>query len=105
MTITVFHPILIRIVRRNFFQLARIIVEGDIYDQHFYELHAVQAYDYSNVKTGVEGRGTSMLSVDLSDDLINDADRSAQSYIDRANIKFSCTRSRYSSWKTCNQFW
>ncbi len=74
---------------QEFFSLARIIVEGDIYDQHSYELHAVQAYDYSNAKTGVGGRGTSMLSVDLSDDWINDVDRSAHSYIDRANIKFS----------------
>ena len=74
---------------QEFFSVARIIMEGDIYDQHPYELHAVQAYDYSNVKTGVGGRGTSMLSVDLSDDWISDADHSAYSYIDRANIKFS----------------
>jgi len=74
---------------QEFFSVARIIVEGDIFDQHSYELHAVQAYDYSNAKTGVGGRATSMLSVDLSDDWINDADRSAHSYIDRANIKFS----------------
>lgn len=74
---------------QEFFSVARIILEGDIYDQYSYELHAVQAYDYSNVKTGVGGRDTSMLSVDLSDDWINDVDRSAHSYIDRANIKFS----------------
>ncbi len=74
---------------QEFFSVARIIVEGDIYDQHSYELHAVQAYDYSNAKTGVGGRNTSMLSVDLSDDWINDTDRSAHSYIDRANIRFS----------------
>ena len=74
---------------QEFFSVARIIMEGDIYDQYFYELHAVQAYDYSNVKTGLGGRGTSMLSVDLSDDWINDTDRSAYSYIDRASIKFS----------------
>jgi len=74
---------------QEFFSVARIIMEGDIYNQYSYELHAIQAYDYSNIKTGVGGRDTSMLSVDLSDDLINDADRSAYSYIDRANIKFS----------------
>ena len=74
---------------QEFFSVARIIVEGDVYDQHSYELHVVQAYDYSNAKTGVGGRGTSMLSIDLSDDWINDADRSAHSYIDRANMKFS----------------
>ena len=74
---------------QEFFSVARIIVEGDIYDQHSYELHAVQAYDYSNAKIGVGGRDASMLSVDLSDDWINDADRSAHSYIDRANIRFS----------------
>ena len=60
---------------QEFFSVARIIMEGDIYDQHSYELHAVQAYDYSNAKTGVGGRGTSMLSVDLSDDWIKDVDR------------------------------
>ncbi len=74
---------------QEFFSIARIIVEGDIYNKHSYELHAVQAYDYSNAKTGVGGRDISMLSVDLSDDWINDADRSAHSYIDRANVKFS----------------
>ena len=74
---------------QEFFSVARIIMEGDIYDQHSYELHAVQAYDYSNAKTGVGGRDTSMLSVDLSDDWISDADRSAHFYIDRANMKFS----------------
>ena len=74
---------------QEFFSTARIIVEGDIYDQHSYELHAVQAYDYSNEKTGMGSRDTSMLSLDLSDDWINDSDRSAHSYMDRANIKFS----------------
>ncbi len=74
---------------QGFFSVARIIVEGNIYDQHSYELHAVQAYDYSNAKTGVGGRDISMLSLDLSDNWINDTDRSAHSYIDRANIKFS----------------
>ena len=53
---------------QEFFSIARIIVEGDIYNKHSYELHAVQAYDYSNAKTGVGGRDISMLSVDLSDD-------------------------------------
>ena len=74
---------------QEFFSVARIIVEGDSHDKYFYELHAVQAYDYSNVKTGVGGRSTSMLLVDLSDDWINNTDRTAYSYIDRANIKFS----------------
>jgi hypothetical protein len=74
---------------QEFFSVARINLEGDIYNQLSYELHVVQAYDYSNAKTGVGGRSTSMLSVDLSDNWINDVDRSAHSYIDRANIKFS----------------
>ncbi len=74
---------------QEFFSVARIIIEGDSYDKSFYELHAVQAYDYSNVKTGVGGRSTSMLLFDLSDDWINNADRTAYSYIDRANVKFS----------------
>ena len=74
---------------QEFFSVARIIIEGDSHDKYFYELHAVQAYDYSNVKTGVGGRSTSMLLVDLSDDWINNTDRTAYSYIDRANIKFS----------------
>ena len=74
---------------QEFSSVARIIFEGDSHDRYFYELHAVQAYDYSNVKTGVGGRDTSTLSVDLSDNWISDVDRSAHSYIDRANIKFS----------------
>jgi len=74
---------------QDFSSVARIIFEGFIQDQYSYELHAVQAYNYSNLKTGIGGRDTSMLSVDLSDDLVNDNDRSAHSYIDRANIKFS----------------
>ena len=74
---------------QNFSSVARIIFEGFIQDQYSYELHAIQAYNYSNLKTGIVGRDTSMLSVDLSDDWINDTDRSAHSYIDRANIKFS----------------
>ena len=74
---------------QEFFSVARIIIEGNNHDKYFYELHTVQAYDYSNVKTGVGGRSTSMLLVDLSDDWINNADRTAYSYIDRANIKFS----------------
>ena len=74
---------------QEFFSVVRIIIEGDIYDQHSYELHTVQAYDYSNVKTGVGGRDISMLSVDFNGDWINQADRSAYYYIDRANIKFS----------------
>ena len=74
---------------QDFSSVARIIFEGFIQDQYSYELHAIQAYNYSNLKTGIGGRDTSMLSVDLSDDWINDTDRSAHSYIDRANIKFS----------------
>ena len=74
---------------QDFTSIARIIFEGFIQDQYSYELHAVQAYNYSNLKTGIGGRDTSMLSVDLSDDWVNDTDRSAHSYIDRANIKFS----------------
>ena len=74
---------------QDFSSVARIIFEGFIQDQYSYELHAIQAYNYSNLKTGIGGRDTSMLSVDLSDDWVNDTDRSAHSYIDRANIKFS----------------
>ena len=74
---------------QDFSAIARIIFEGVIQDQYSYELHAVQAYNYSNLKTGIAGRDLSMLSVDLSDDWINDTDRSAHSYIDRANIKYS----------------
>ena len=73
---------------QEIFSVARIIFEGDINNQYSYELHAVQAYDYSNVQTGVGGRSTSMLLFDLSDNWINDNDRSAHSYIDRASIKF-----------------
>jgi len=74
---------------QDFSAIARIIFEGVIQDQYSYELHAVQAYNYSNLKTGIGGRDISMLSADLSDDWINDTDRSAHSYIDRANIKYS----------------
>lgn len=62
---------------QEFSSVVRIIIEGDSYDKYLYELHAIQAYNYSNVKTGVGGRGTSMLLVDLSDDWINNADRAA----------------------------
>jgi len=83
-----FSPYFDKGITQEFSSVARIIIEGDIYDQHSYELHTVQAYNYSNLKTGVEGRSTSKLLFDLSDDWINHSDRTAYSYIDRANIKF-----------------
>jgi len=73
----------------EFSSVARIIIEGNNYDKLSYEIHAVQAYNYSDVKTGIAGRGLSMLSADLGGDRINNADESANYYIDRANVKFS----------------
>ena len=65
---------------QEFSSVARIIIEGDSQDKYLYELHAVQAYDYSNVKTGVSGRSTAMLLVDLNDDWISHTDRTATSF-------------------------
>ena len=73
----------------EFFSVARIIIEANNYDKLSYEIHAVQAYNYSDVYTGVKGRSISMLSTDLGDDWIKKTDESAHYYIDRANIKFA----------------
>jgi len=72
----------------EFSSVARIIIEANNYDKLSYEIHAVQAYNYSDVYTGVNSRSISMLSTDLGDDWIKNTDESAHYYIDRANIKF-----------------
>ena len=74
---------------QDFSSVARIIIEEDSHNQYSYELHAVQAYNYSNVYTGIGGRDTSMLVVDLSDNWIEKTDRAAHFYIDRANVQFA----------------
>ena len=74
---------------QDFSAIARIIIEADSYDQYSYELHTVQAYNYSNLETGVNGRDTTMLFVDLSDNWIEKTDKTAHFYIDRANIQFT----------------
>ena len=74
---------------QDFSSIARIIIEADSLDQYSYELHAVQAYNYSNLYTGVSGRDTSMLLIDLSDNWIEKTDRAAHFYIDRANVQFA----------------
>jgi len=84
-----FAPYFDKNTNEEFSSVARIIIEGNNYDKLSYEIHAVQAYNYSDVKTGIAGRGLSMLSADLGGDRINNADESANYYIDRANVKFS----------------
>ena len=74
---------------QDFLSVARIIFEGESYNKYSYELHAIQAYNYSNVDTGVTVRDTSMLYAELGDDWIEKNDETANYYIDRANIKFS----------------
>ena len=74
---------------QNFLSVARIIFEGESYNKYSYELHAIQAYNYSNVDTGATVRDTSMLYTELGDDWIEKNDETANYYIDRANIKFS----------------
>ena len=84
-----FAPYFDKNTNEEFSSVARIIIEGNNYDKLSYEIHAVQAYNYSDVKTGIAGRSLSMLSADLGGDKINNADESANYYIDRANVKFS----------------
>ena len=84
-----FAPYFDKNTNEEFSSVARIIIEGNNYDKLSYEIHAVQAYNYSDVKTGIAGRGLSMLSTDLEGDRINNSDESANYYIDRANVKFS----------------
>jgi hypothetical protein len=69
--------------------VARIIIEGDSRDKYSYELHAVQAYNYSNINTGITDRDTSMSVVDYGDNWIKKSDQSAHYYLDRANINFA----------------
>ena len=70
--------------------MARIIIESDSHNVYSYELHAVQAYNYSDVYTGITSRDTSLLSVDLENNWTDktDVDQAAYYYFDRANIKF-----------------
>jgi len=74
---------------QDFSSVARIIFERESHNKYSYELHAIQAYNYSNVDTGVTVRDTSMLYTELGDDWIERNDETANYYIDRANIKFS----------------
>ncbi len=69
--------------------IARIILESNNYENISYEIHALQTYNYSDVKTGASGRDTTMLSADLGGNRINNNDESAHYYIDRANLKFT----------------
>ena len=73
----------------DYSSVARIMIDARNNDKLSYEFHAIQAYNYSDIKTGVTGRSLSMLSADLGDDRINNSDESANYYIDRANVKFS----------------
>ena len=84
-----FAPYFDKDIAQDFSSVARIIIEGDSHDKYSYELHAVQAYNYSNINTGITGRDTSMLIVDSSDNWIKKSDQSAYYYLDRANIKFA----------------
>jgi hypothetical protein len=74
---------------QDFSSVARIIIEGDSLDKYSYELHAVQAYNYSNINTGITDRDTSMLVVDYGDNWIKKSNQSAHYYLDRANVKFA----------------
>ena len=84
-----FAPYFDKDIAHDFLSVARIIFEGDSHNKYSYELHAIQAYNYSNIDTGVTGRDTSMLYTDLGDNWIEKTDQAANYYIDRANIKFS----------------
>ena len=74
---------------QDFSSLARIIFELDNDNQNSYELHIIQAYNYSNLSTSISGPDTSMLLIDLSDNWIEKNDKSSHVYVDRANIQFS----------------
>ena len=84
-----FAPYFDKDIAHDFSSVARIIFEGDSHNKYSYELHVIQAYNYSNIDTGVTGRNTSMLYTDLGDNWIEKTDQAANYYIDRANIKFS----------------
>ena len=84
-----FAPYFDKDIAHDFSSVARIIFEGDSHNEYSYELHVIQAYNYSNIDTGVTGRDTSMLYTDLGDNWIEKTDQAANYYIDRANIKFS----------------
>ena len=84
-----FAPYFDKDTNEEFSSVARIIIEANNYDKLSYEVHIVQAYNYSNVYTGVNDKSISMLSADLGDDWIKNTDESAHYYIDRANIKFA----------------
>ena len=86
-----FAPYFNKDIAQDFSSVARIIIESDNHNKYSYELHAVQAYNYSNIYTGVTGRDTSMLLIDLDDNWTEktDTDQAAYYYLDRANIKFA----------------
>ena len=84
-----FAPYFDKDIAHDFSSVARIIFEGDSHNKYSYELHVIQAYNYSNIDTGVTGRDTSMLYTDLGDNWIEKTDQAANYYIDRVNIKFS----------------
>jgi len=82
-----FAPYFDKNITQDFSSVARIIIEGDSRDKYSYELHAVQAYNYSNINTGITDRDTSMSVVDYGDNWIKKSDQSAHYYLDRANVK------------------
>jgi hypothetical protein len=86
-----FAPYFDKDMSQDFSSVARIIIESDSHNVYSYELHAVQAYNYSDVYTGVTSRDTSMLSVGLENNWTDktDIDQAAYYYFDRANIKFA----------------
>ena len=84
-----FTPYFDKDTNKEYSAIARIILESKNYDNFLYEIHVLQAYNFSNVKTGISGRNLSMLSADLGKDRIKNTDESAHYYIDRANVKFT----------------
>ena len=84
-----FAPYFDKNITQDFSSVARIIIEGDSREKYSYELHAVQAYNYSNINTGITGRDISMSVVDYGDNWIKKSDQSAHYYLDRANVKFA----------------
>ena len=84
-----FAPYFDKDTNEEYSAIARIIIESNNYDNFSYEIHALQTYNYSDIKTGVSGRSLSMLSTDLGEDRIKNNDESAHYYIDRANVKFT----------------
>ena len=84
-----FAPYFDKNITQDFSSVARIIIEGDSQKKYSYELHAVQAYNYSNINTGITDRDISMSVVDYGDNWIKKSDQSAHYYIDRANVKFA----------------